>query len=121
VDGSQWARLRCGLPFGLLMCGLSHRDGCSACAVASLSDELAAQYKLVKMAADSSGLVVTEPGTVLTGEKGRRALFPARTTMPAVLATKYENGSIHSPARWRLGCYKPYNVPTRFLTAGERV
>jgi len=85
---------------------------------ASLSDELAAQYKLVKIAADSSGLEVTEAGTVLMVKKGGVLSFPPNDA--AVLATKYENGSIHSPSAVVTGLFKQ-NVSTRFLTAGERV
>lgn len=85
---------------------------------ASLSDELAAQYRLVKIAADSSGLVVTEPGTVLMVKKGGVLSFPPDDA--AVLATKYENGTIHSPSAVKTGLFKQ-NVSTRFLTAGERV
>jgi hypothetical protein len=85
---------------------------------ASLSDELAAQYKLVKMGADSNGLAVTEPGTVLMVKKGGVLSFPPNDV--AVLPTKYENGSIHSPNAVMTGLFKQ-NVATRFLTAGERV
>jgi hypothetical protein len=44
----------------------------------SLGEQLAAQYKVVKMGSDSGGYSVIEPGTLLTVQKGRnsgRALF----------------------------------------------
>jgi hypothetical protein len=97
--------------------------GCSAWAsaqlapTASLSDEITAQYKLTKLGVDSSGVSVTDPGTVLMVQKGGVLGFPQ--TDLGVLATKYENGSIHSP-NVMAGIFKQ-NVSTRFLTAGERV
>jgi hypothetical protein len=84
---------------------------------ASLSDEITAQYKLTKFGADSTGFAVTEPGTVLMVQKGGVLGFPPADL--GVLATKYENGTIHSP-NVMAGIFKQ-NVPTRFLTAGERV
>jgi hypothetical protein len=85
---------------------------------ASLSDEITAQYKLTRLGADSSGIAVTEPGTVLMVQKGGVLAFPP--TDMGVLPTKYENGSIHSPSPVMTGLFKQ-NVSTRFLTAGERV
>src|SRR5450755_2633511 len=84
---------------------------------ASLSDEIGAQYKLTKFGVDSTGFAVTEAGTVLMVQKGGVLAFPP--TDLGVLATKYENGAIHSP-NVMAGIFKQ-NVSTRFLTAGERV
>jgi hypothetical protein len=85
---------------------------------ASLSDEITAQYKLTKFGVDSTGFTVTEAGTVLMVQKGGILAFPP--TDMGVLATKYENGAIHSPSPVLTGMFKQ-NVSTRFLTAGERV
>ena len=85
---------------------------------ASLSDELTAQYKLTKLGVDSTGITVTDPGTVLMVQKGGVLGFPP--TDVGVLPTKFENGSIHSPNPVLTGVFKQ-NVSTRFLTAGERV
>jgi hypothetical protein len=85
---------------------------------ASLSDELVAQYKLTKLGVDSTGITVTEPGTVLMVQKGGVLGFPP--TDMGILPTKFENGSIHSPSPVLTGMFKQ-NVSTRFLTAGERV
>src|SRR5271155_3401930 len=84
---------------------------------ASLSDEITAQYKLTKFGVDSTGLTVTEAGTGLMVQKGGVLAFPPADL--GVLATKYENGTIHSP-NVMAGIFKQ-NVSTRFLTAGERV
>jgi hypothetical protein len=85
---------------------------------ASLSDEITAQYKVTKFGVDSTGFTVTEAGTVLMVQKGGIMGFPP--TDMGVLATKYENGTIHSPSPVLTGMFKQ-NVGTRFLTAGERV
>lgn len=85
---------------------------------ASLSDELVAQYKLTKLGVDSTGITVTEPGTVLMVQKGGVLGFPP--TDMGILPTKFENGSIHSPSPVLTGMFKQ-NVSTRFFTAGERV
>src|SRR5271155_3664269 len=85
---------------------------------ASLSDEITSLYKLTRFGVDSTGLTVTDAGTVLMVQKGGILAFPP--TDMGILPTKYENGSIHSPSPALTGLFKQ-NVSTRFLTAGERV
>lgn len=110
------------LAYRIVVCLLIAMGCCSVVSaqlapVASLSDEITAQYKLTRLGADSSGVAVTDPGTVLMVQKGGILAFPQ--TDLGVLPTKYENGAIHSP-NVMAGLFKQ-NVPTRFLTAGERV
>ena len=100
----------------VLSCASSSRGQLAP--TASLSDEIAAQYKLTKFGVDSTGLTVTDAGTVLMVQKGGILAFPP--TDVGVLPTKFENGSIHSPSSVLTGVFKQ-NVSTRFLTAGERV
>jgi hypothetical protein len=61
----------------------------------SLQDQLAAQYKLVKMGSDTSGYSVVEPGTLLAIQKG--GILGVPYSDKTVLTTKYENGTVHSP------------------------
>jgi hypothetical protein len=61
----------------------------------SLEDQLKAQYKLVKMGADTSGAAVVEAGTILAIKKG--GILGVPYTDQSILATKYENGVVHSP------------------------
>ena len=61
----------------------------------SLQDQLAAQYKLVKMGSDTSGYSVVEPGTVLAIQKG--GILGVPYSDKTSLTTKYENGTVHSP------------------------
>jgi len=73
----------------------SSRAGAQGAPV-SLQEQLAAQYKVVKMGSDSGGPSVVEPGTLLAIQKGGILGVPYSDT--SVLSTKYENGTVHSPS-----------------------
>jgi hypothetical protein len=62
----------------------------------SLQEQLAAQYKLVKMGSDTSGYSVVEKGTLLAIQKGGILAVPYGDQN--VLANKYEGGTIHAPS-----------------------
>jgi hypothetical protein len=61
----------------------------------SLQEQLAAQYKLVKMGSDTSGPSVVEAGTLLAIQKG--GILGVPYSDKTVLTTKYEGGSVHTP------------------------
>jgi hypothetical protein len=61
----------------------------------SLREQLAAQYKPVKMGSDTGGYSVVEPGTLLAVQKGGILGVPYSDS--SVLSTKYEGGTVHSP------------------------
>ena len=61
----------------------------------SLQEQLAAQYKVVKMGSDTSGYSVVEAGTLLAIQKGGILAVPYGDQN--VLATKYEGGTMHAP------------------------
>ncbi|HUO27006.1 MAG TPA: hypothetical protein VMU61_15160 [Candidatus Aquilonibacter sp.] len=61
----------------------------------SLEEQLAAQYKLVKMGSDTGGYSVVDPGTLLAIQKG--GILGVPYTDKTVLTTKYEGGAVHSP------------------------
>jgi hypothetical protein len=61
----------------------------------SLQEQLAAQYKVVKMGSDTSGYSVVEKGTLLAIQKGGILSVPYGDQN--VLASKYENGTIKGP------------------------
>jgi len=67
----------------------------SAQATVTLQDQLAAQYKVVKMGSDTSGYSVIEAGTLLEIKKGGILGVPYSDT--SVLSTKYEGGTVHTP------------------------
>jgi hypothetical protein len=67
----------------------------NAQAPVSLQEQLAAQYKLVKMGSDTSGYSVVEKGTLLAVQKGGILAVPYGDQN--VLSNRYENGTIHAP------------------------
>ena len=62
----------------------------------TLQEQLAAQYKVVKMGSDTSGYAVVDPGTLLAIQKGGILAVPYGDQN--VLPTKYEGGAIHGPS-----------------------
>jgi hypothetical protein len=62
----------------------------------TLDEQLAAQYKLVKMGSDTSGYSVVDKGTLLSIQKG--GILGVPYSDQSVLSTKYENGTVHSPS-----------------------
>jgi len=67
----------------------------SAQATVTLQDQLAAQYKVVKMGSDTSGYSVIDAGTLLEIKKGGILGVPYSDT--SIQSTKYEGGSVHTP------------------------
>jgi hypothetical protein len=61
----------------------------------SLQEQLAAQYKLVKMGSDTSGYSVVEEGTLLVIQKGGLLGVPYSDT--SVQSDKYEGGVVKAP------------------------
>jgi hypothetical protein len=81
------------LIFATIAPGLAAAQGAQT---VSLSDQLSAQYTMVKMGADSSGPAVVEQGTVLVVQKGGILGVPyANVSM--IPATKYQDGKIQTP------------------------
>jgi hypothetical protein len=62
----------------------------------SLQEQLAAQYKLVKMGSDTSGYSVVEKGTLLAIQKG--GILGVPYSDQSILSTKYEAGAVHTPS-----------------------
>jgi hypothetical protein len=61
----------------------------------TLQEQLAAQYKLVKMGSDTSGYSVVEEGTLLVIQKG--GLLGVPYSDNSVQSNKYENGTVKPP------------------------
>jgi hypothetical protein len=62
----------------------------------TLQEQLAAQYKLVKMGSDTSGYSVVDKGTLLAIQKGGILAVPYSDAN--VPATKYEGGTVKGPS-----------------------
>jgi hypothetical protein len=67
----------------------------SAQAPVTLQEQLAAQYKLVKLGSDTSGYSVVEEGTLLAIQKG--GLLAVPYSDKSMLTNKYEGGVVHGP------------------------
>lgn len=61
----------------------------------TLQEQLAAQYKLVKMGSDTGGYSVVDKGTLLEIKKG--GILGVPYSDQNILSTKYEGGTVHSP------------------------
>lgn len=84
------------IPLNLaLTCAVVFASAIAFAQAVSLQEQLAAQYKLVKMGSDTSGYSVVEPGTLLAIQKG--GILGVPYSDKTVLTTKYENGTVHSP------------------------
>jgi len=91
----------------------------------TLQEQLAAQYKLVKMGSDSNGAAVVEAGTILNIKKG--GILGVPYSDQSVLSTKYESGTVHSPnpvaskvVGWGLGKLGKTQT-TQFFQVGNKV
>jgi hypothetical protein len=62
----------------------------------TLQEQLAAQYKLVKMGSDTSGYSVVDKGTLLAIQKG--GILGVPYSDQSILSTKYEAGVVHTPS-----------------------
>lgn len=62
----------------------------------SLQEQLAAQYKLVKIGSDTGGYSVIEEGTLLAVQKG--GVLGVPYSDKTALTTKYEGGTVHTPS-----------------------
>jgi hypothetical protein len=62
----------------------------------SLQEQLAAQYKAVKMGSDTSGYSVVEEGTLLAIQKG--GLLGVPYSDKSALTNRYEGGVVHGPS-----------------------
>lgn len=74
----------------LVVCAAAAQNGAP-----TLQEQLAAQYKLVKMGSDTSGYSVVEEGTLLAVEKG--GIMGVPYSDKTSLTSKYENGTVHGP------------------------
>jgi hypothetical protein len=82
----------------------------------SLREQLSAQYKVAKVASDSGGFAVVDPGTLLTIQKGGVLSVPwaSLTLCPA----KYQDNAFHASVGFCAGMLK--NV-SRYFKVGDKV
>src|ERR1700730_8332145 len=80
----------------LVLCAAIFSWSRASAQAVSLQEQLAAQYKVVKMGSDTSGYSVVEEGTLLAVQKG--GLLGVPYSDKASLANKYEGGTVHGPS-----------------------
>ena len=98
----------------------------------SLESQLAAKYKVAKVGQDSTGISVTDPGTVLVIKKG--GILSVTSTNMVVIPSYVKDGQVHSAngnamqGVSKLLKWKNVSDPTgsttaetKFLTIGEKV
>ena len=94
----MWEKWERTIPAVAVVCIIVYFTGSmiAQSSVPTLQEQLAAQYKLVKMGSDTSGYSVVEEGTLLAVQKGGVVGVPYSDK--TVLTTKYENGTVHGPS-----------------------
>jgi hypothetical protein len=80
----------------VIICATTFSASRAGAQAVSLQEQLAAQYKLVKMGSDTSGYSVTEEGTLLAIQKGGMLGVPYSDK--SALTNKYEGGTVHPPS-----------------------
>src|ERR1700757_2518943 len=80
----------------LFVMALAQTQAAAQSGAPTLQEQLAAQYKIVKMGSDTSGYSVVEEGTLLAIQKGGILAVPYSDK--SVLSTKYEGGAVHGPS-----------------------
>ncbi len=91
----MWQRLRVLIPGAMLLLAGLISAAPAVAQAPSLQEQLAAQYKLVKMGSDTGGYSVVDAGTLLAIQKG--GIMGVPYTDKTVLTTKYEGGTVHGP------------------------
>jgi len=82
----------------------------------SLQEQLAAQYKLVRMGTDSGCVAVVEPGTLLAVQKGGVLSVP--WTAMVLCPAKYQDNSLHPSAGFCAGMVK---TVSKYYQKGDKV
>jgi len=90
----MWQRLRVLIPAAAVPLAVFASCVLVQAQAPTLGEQLAAQYKLVKMGADSSGTAVLEEGTLLEIKKGGIVGLPYKAV--TVRTTTYQDGTVHS-------------------------
>jgi hypothetical protein len=82
----------------------------------SLADQLKGQYKMAKLGTDSTGLRITQTGTVLVLQKGGILGTPPNAAV--VCPSSFQDGNLRGPNGF---CKAMIANIARFLDSGERV
>src|ERR1700756_5330657 len=91
----MWQRFGVFIPGAMLLLAGLISAAPAVAQAPTLQEQLAAQYKLVKMGSDTSGYSVVDAGTLLALQKG--GIMGVPYSDKTVLTTKYEGGTVHAP------------------------
>jgi len=93
----MWQKFEKTIPAVAILCAMAlMQPGAGAQSGApTLQEQLAAQYKLVKMGSDTGGYSVVEEGTLLAMQKG--GVMGVPYSDKTSLSNRYENGTVHTP------------------------
>jgi len=93
----MWQKFEKTIPVIAILCvmALVQTQAAAQSGAPTLQEQLAAQYKLVKMGSDTSGYSVVEEGTLLALQKG--GVMGVPYSDKTSLTNKYENGTVHGP------------------------
>ena len=93
----MWQKFEKTIPAVAIAClmGLAQTQAAAQSGAPTLQEQLAAQYKLVKMGSDTSGYSVVEEGTLLALQKG--GVLGVPYSDKTSVTNKYENGIVHGP------------------------
>jgi len=109
-------RCRCAFPFLVvaLVLSVSVSRAAAQAAPVSLQEQLAAQYKLVKMT--SNGTVVVEPGTLLAVQKGGVISVPWKAVVKC--SAKFQDNTLHPSTGFCAGMMKSVS---QYFQRGSKV
>jgi hypothetical protein len=93
----MWQKVEKTIPAVAILCvmALAQTEAVAQSGAPTLQEQLAAQYKLVKMGSDTSGYSVVEEGTLLALQKG--GVLGVPYSDKTSITNKYENGIVHGP------------------------
>ena len=99
------------LTAGILLCSAALAQS----APSSLAEQLQAQYKVVKMGSDASGLAVVDPGTVLAIQKG--GILGVKPSNMVICPSKFQDGNLKGPNGF---CVAMVKQDSRYLQVVRR-
>jgi hypothetical protein len=106
----------CFSSFVLVVCGIVLCPELSGQNAPSLQEQIKAQYKLVKIGFGPTGITVTNPGTVLSVQKGGLLGVPPQAMAPC--AAHFQDGDLKGPTGM---CQAMMKQVSRLLQVGDKV
>ncbi len=119
ADRNRSVRQKLAMPLNIVLAAVffsALAAGGQTAAPVSLQEQLMAQYKLVKMGSDSSGVAVVDPGTLLVIQKGGVLSVPWKAL--ALCPAKFQDNSLHPSAGM---CAAMVKSVSKYFQKGDKV